>query len=471
MVWRRLRTELGTAGNGEKIQPEQIAQGSLNLGMPTEYVHALHSGSDDSLEIVGGGQRRVDLSTVGLMLRETRERYGLTLRDVGNALRIRVVYLHALEEGRFADLPGRPYVIGFLRSYAEYFGLDGDEVVRRYREERADVGRPSALVFPEPPPDSKVPVTAMLAILVAVSIVGYGVWHFVDSGSPADRPIVAEVPTGLALESDRLADAEDAMVGVEVGSVNDADFDGTVVASVPDSMASGTSAPTTTRSLAGGADGAVVSGANVDEPKAIVESAPVVEAAPVEDEGGAMIEFSSASAASVVYAEDVPAGLGGTSSANPDSLVSGQAPATTGPALSPSLLGFPGAGEAMVPSDLERYDPTLAAAPEGSVENAAVVAEATQVYGDLDLDARVMLRATADCWIQVNDAVGNEVFTRLLKAGEVYKVPNRDDLLLRMGNAGGLEIIVDGSVLPPLGGAGEVMRNVSLEPGSLSAAL
>jgi cytoskeleton protein RodZ len=89
----------------------------------------------------------------------------------------------------------------------------------------------------------------------------------------------------------------------------------------------------------------------------------------------------------------------------------------------------------------------------------------------VNTDARVILRAVADCWIEIKDESGSEVFTRLLRAGEIYKVPNRTDLRLRMGNAGGLEVIVDGTVLPPLGGHGEVMRNVSLDPAVLAASL
>ncbi|MEZ5667511.1 MAG: DUF4115 domain-containing protein [Alphaproteobacteria bacterium] len=399
---------------------------------------------------MGGGRQRVDLSTVGAMLRETRERYGLTLRDVANALRIRVVYLHALEEGRFADLPGRPYVIGFLRSYADYFGLDGDEVVRRYREERSDTGKPAALVFPEPP-ESRFPVTAMVAILVVVSIVGYGVWQVFGSGDTADRPMVAEVPPGLANESDAIAGVADELAaGAPLTGI-----DGSVVAAGPTPPAT-----TVTRSMAGAAASDPV--ADDEAPKDVATAEPET----VVEESRPVIEFSSASAASLGDADDL---LGG-------SLNGAVAPAAPGPALSPSLLGFPGAGDAEVPEDLELYDPAVVAAIGGQPSQVpasvqALEAEATAVYGDVNTDARVLLRATADCWIQITDGNGAEVFTRLLKAGEIYKVPNRDDLLLRMGNAGGLEVLVDGATLPPLGGAGEVKRNVSLAPDSLAASL
>ena len=50
------------------------------------------------------------------------------------ALRIRRVYLEALEEGRLRDLPAPAYAVGFVRTYARALGLDADEMVRRFRE-------------------------------------------------------------------------------------------------------------------------------------------------------------------------------------------------------------------------------------------------------------------------------------------------------------------------------------------------
>src|SRR5262245_40604116 len=85
---------------------------------------------------------------VGELLRMTRERQGQELQSVANQLRIRLAYLQAIEDGRFRDLPGSTYAVGFVRSYADYLGLDGGDVVRRFREEAARVrGRPK-LVFP-----------------------------------------------------------------------------------------------------------------------------------------------------------------------------------------------------------------------------------------------------------------------------------------------------------------------------------
>lgn len=88
---------------------------------------------------------------VGEILRRARVYYNQTIADVAGILRIRVVHLEAIEEGRIDDLPGRVYAFGFVRAYAEYLGLDGEKIIRLFKSqigvqvvERADLHRPVA---------------------------------------------------------------------------------------------------------------------------------------------------------------------------------------------------------------------------------------------------------------------------------------------------------------------------------------
>src|ERR671936_2946526 len=73
---------------------------------------------------------------IGNSLREARLRQGLDFPEVEQATKIRGKYLRALEDEQFTVLPAQTYVKGFLRSYAEYLGLDGqlyvDEFNSRY---------------------------------------------------------------------------------------------------------------------------------------------------------------------------------------------------------------------------------------------------------------------------------------------------------------------------------------------------
>ena len=69
---------------------------------------------------------------IGVSLREARLKRGLTPAEVQKAIRIRDRYLQALEEERWEVLPGDAYVKGFLRTYADYLGLDGNLYVDEY---------------------------------------------------------------------------------------------------------------------------------------------------------------------------------------------------------------------------------------------------------------------------------------------------------------------------------------------------
>jgi hypothetical protein len=76
---------------------------------------------------------------IGNSLREARVRQQLELSEVELATKIRARYLRALEEENFETLPAQTYVKGFLRTYADYLGLDGqvyvDEFNSRYGDE------------------------------------------------------------------------------------------------------------------------------------------------------------------------------------------------------------------------------------------------------------------------------------------------------------------------------------------------
>ncbi len=62
--------------------------------------------------------------SVGVALREAREKLGLSLADVANRLKFAPRQIEALEEDNFARLPEIAFVRGFVRSYAKLLHLD-----------------------------------------------------------------------------------------------------------------------------------------------------------------------------------------------------------------------------------------------------------------------------------------------------------------------------------------------------------
>ncbi len=76
------------------------------------------------------------MESIGEKLRSTREEKGYSIEQVARDTNIAKRFLVALEVEDFDDFPGEPYLIGFLRNYAEYLGIDPDELVTLYRNFR-----------------------------------------------------------------------------------------------------------------------------------------------------------------------------------------------------------------------------------------------------------------------------------------------------------------------------------------------
>jgi cytoskeleton protein RodZ len=122
---------------------------------------------------------------IGNSLREARLRQGLDLARVEDDTKIRAKYLQALEDERFDVLPAETYVKGFLRTYAEYLGLDGQLYVDEFNSRFAAAEEP--LVSSTPPtrrprgrPAESSFVVVALAGIVAVALLFVVAFAFRD---------------------------------------------------------------------------------------------------------------------------------------------------------------------------------------------------------------------------------------------------------------------------------------------------
>jgi cytoskeletal protein RodZ len=70
---------------------------------------------------------------IGERLREARMRQKIDIAEVESATKIRAKYLRALENEEFGLLPGTTFVKTFMRTYAEYLGLDAQLLIEEYR--------------------------------------------------------------------------------------------------------------------------------------------------------------------------------------------------------------------------------------------------------------------------------------------------------------------------------------------------
>jgi cytoskeleton protein RodZ len=126
---------------------------------------------------------------IGDSLREARTRRGLSPADVHKAIRIRERYLTALEEERWDMLPGEAYTKGFLRTYSEYLGLDGQLYVDEYNARIARHDEEPPPFVPHASAETRHLQRGILTALVGILVVGAAVaglaaWRLGGSSHP-----------------------------------------------------------------------------------------------------------------------------------------------------------------------------------------------------------------------------------------------------------------------------------------------
>ena len=378
--------------------------------------------------------------SIGSIFERTRRELGYDLDTVAAELRIRRPYLEAIEEGRYDDLPGTPYAIGFVRSYADYLGLDSDTSVALYKAEVSELARTrQELNFPAPKPEGRLPGFALVLISLLVVALAYGAWYY---WTESDRPFVELLPQPEEEDSPQLAE-EQPGEGQTAGGQG---TDGQVT-------------------VGQGRDGQTFDGQMAEEP---TPSAEAPEAGVMPDAGGSPASEEEPRAAT-------EEGGDGTTPAGDEDLASGTPEVSEGEAA-PGSATPSAASEAAEALEEDEVPAPPAAIGEGEEALAEQPAArdlidmddlgAGQRYGE-EGAVRVVLLATADSWIQVRGADGELLFTRVLRPGDTYRVPDQPGLTLLTGNAGGLDIVVEGVRLPQLGPNGAVRRDIPLEPEAL----
>lgn len=147
-----------------------------------------------------------DLSglSVGEILRRTRMHYGHQLNDVESVLRIRAELLEAIEADDMSKLPGRVYAIGFIRSYAEYLSLDGDQIVTLFKQQLGQNALKPEYNFPvavdeSKRPDFKVFLISIIGLIVVV--LSYQLFKPSDNVVTVDQEEPAIVSNELTAET------------------------------------------------------------------------------------------------------------------------------------------------------------------------------------------------------------------------------------------------------------------------------
>ena len=141
------------------------------------------------------------MESLGDKLRSTREAKGYSYEYVGRETNIARRYLEALEKEAFNKFPGEPYLLGFLRSYGEYLGLDVEELLSLYRsikiqEQPVPVEQllKSPRTFPKP--------LIILIAAVSIMLLAGGIGYYLYNRIPAEpvRTNILQLPMEYLLE-------------------------------------------------------------------------------------------------------------------------------------------------------------------------------------------------------------------------------------------------------------------------------
>jgi len=382
-----------------------------------------------------------------------RQQLGQDLRSIAEVLCIRYSYLDAIERGQYENLPGPTYAMGFVRTYAEYLGLDGDQIVDRFKHEVEGIDSQTKLHFPVPAPEGKMPGGAVFLVAALLFAGAYGVWFYLSNQGESLGDLVAPVPEQLQeLVEGTASTAESARQAAPAPA-----------APAPATPAANAEPPQSTAAT-GQAETAPAAPASTP-PAGAAPAAPAATALQGEAPASAAVapQSSAVQPPAETPGASTPPAAGQQSAAPAAPAPASEAPVAEAPASAPPAAEPPAAEPAA------RDEPySIPAAPENSASATAfLLNHQPTVYGEENADARIVLKANQDAWVQVRDREGNLLLTRVLRVGDSYKVPNQADLTLLTGNAGGLEISVDGSALPALGPVGAVRRNIPLDPEAL----
>lgn len=331
-------------------------------------------------------------NSVGALLREARQSLGLELSEVARGLRIRFVYLQGIESDNYGQLPGKTYVLGFLRSYAEYLGLDGDDVVARYRRQIDDRDMPApSMNFPLREPEARLPRGAilLLSIVLAAGAVYGGALYLGDEGlKTVDR-----------------------------------------VAPVPDRLA-GDTRPTPVPSFAPRNDPSSAFAAVTPQP---TESSPAPQAQPVIAPTPAPARAEPPSISGVAPTTEPPAGIQVATA-----LPAPPAVPPVKPAKPEAVKNEPAKPETPKPTPQQQTQAlNQGQTVQGSTQTAALP-PAPPKPRDIVVVARV------DSWIEVRDGNNQPLASLLLRVGDSYRVPEGANYRLVTGDVRGLEVRVDG---------------------------
>ena len=385
---------------------------------------------------------------LGAELARIRADKRLELEEVARVLYIQIHYLAAIEAGRFDKLPGGAYARGFLRAYADYLEIDAERVLTWFAEE-SNPSPPRSVSLPRPAEDARRPPARLIAVSLLAAVALAAAWYITSEPRPPPEEVPPPPDYLTALLAPPLPEQTAARASPPAWRESSSAANETA-------PAASTAAPTSA--------GETGPSAEAVEREASRDAIMLAGTAGTPRDGATSGDPAREESSGETTASDPPpsplgaAGESGAKSPIP----------TPRPDLRALAVARNAPGEATRPREPAAAGAELPAPPPLPSASGAA-ARTPRRFGADGNDARVVLRALSDSWVQVLDGRNELLLTRILKPGDSYHVPDRGDLRLTTGNLGGLEFFVDGTSLGAFGEQGEVRRNLPLDAERLLA--
>lgn len=160
----------------------------------------------------GVSTERTLFDTVGDELKRTRVSAGLDIQAVSEQLKIKSSYLTALENNDYTAFPAVVYGIAFLRTYAQFLGLEADPLIERFKSETNHLVETDSLM-PIITKHNVLPKKRTLGICIISLACLWGIWYVltrqqnvpvvVVPNEPVMTPVIEPIVTA-PIESDQI---------------------------------------------------------------------------------------------------------------------------------------------------------------------------------------------------------------------------------------------------------------------------
>lgn len=361
---------------------------------------------------------------VGADLKAARERKDLKIDDVAKSIRISSVYIKAIEEGRFDDLPGEAYIVGFIKSYSKYLDLDQNTIFEQFKKESIR-SQSLALEFPVTRYRENFPTKKIILSSLVIFIISYFVYIYFDDDGRKVVKNIEPIPQRIINESQNISSEKNKIFNSSEKNIQLGDRKLEIL-------------PEKNNKDKAESDNNLVLN-NISEKKDIFENKTI------QDKEVIIKEEDIANEKNKEIEDDI---------------VIGENLSQTEESIEENIKF-----DEDVINDPVILETEAVTGDNDKIIDRNITKNITQgqVLKKVELSAsNNYIIANEDIWVHINTIKGKIIFTGIIRKGNRFNIPDTEELILSTGNGGSLMLLIDGKEYPPLAGKGEILKNYPL---------